>query len=81
MVAVVSAVGIGVLVVMGILQRVAFPDWGLANLDSEVSVATFFSAALLVGNGLLVAARRNDGPTPVDGNLGLVGSAGMAGAR
>ena len=46
-VAVVSAVGIGVFVVMGILQRVAFPDWGLANLDSEVSVATFFSAALL----------------------------------
>ena len=46
-VAAVSGVGIGVLVVMGILQRVAFPDWGLANLDSEVSVATFFSAALL----------------------------------
>jgi len=46
-VAVVCAVGIGVLVVGGILQRVAFPDWGLANLDSEVSVATFFSAALL----------------------------------
>jgi len=46
-VAAISAVGIGVLVVIGILQRVAFPDWGLANLDSEVSVATFFSAALL----------------------------------
>ena len=46
-VAVVCAVGIGVLVVGGILQRVAFLDWGLANLDSEVSVATFFSAALL----------------------------------
>jgi hypothetical protein len=46
-VAAISAVGIGVLVVIGILQRVAFPDWGLANLDSEVSVATFFSAAML----------------------------------
>ena len=46
-VGVVSGVVIGVLVVMGILQRVAFPDWGLANLDSEVSIATLFSAALL----------------------------------
>lgn len=43
----VAALGIGLLVVMGILQRVAFPDWGLANLDSEVSVGTFFAAALL----------------------------------
>jgi len=43
----VAALGIGVLVVMGILQRVAFPDWGLANLDSEVSVGAFFAAALL----------------------------------
>ena len=46
-VAVVSAVSIGVLVVMGTLQRVAFPEWGAANLDSEASVATWFSAALL----------------------------------
>jgi hypothetical protein len=46
-VAIVCGVGIGTLVVMGILQRVAFPDWGLANLDSEVSVATLFSAMLL----------------------------------
>lgn len=47
MVAIVCGAGIGALVVMGILQRVAFPDWGLANLDSEVSVATLFSAILL----------------------------------
>ncbi len=46
-VAVVSAVAIGVLVVMGTLQRVAFPEWGVANLDAEASVATWFSAALL----------------------------------
>ena len=46
-VAVVCGVGIGALVVMGILQRVAFSNWGLANLDSEVSVATWFSATLL----------------------------------
>lgn len=58
-VAVVSAVAIGVLVVMGILQRTAFPDWGAANLDSEMSVATRFSAALLWAAAfwwLLVAA-------------------------
>lgn len=46
-VAVGSGVGIGALVVMGILQRVAFSNWGLANLDAEVSVATWFSATLL----------------------------------
>ncbi|MGB9358410.1 MAG: hypothetical protein WCC01_07620 [Acidimicrobiia bacterium] len=46
-VAVVAAVGIGVFVVLGILQRAVFPDWGLANLDSEVSIATLFAAALL----------------------------------
>ena len=46
-VAVVAAVGIGVFVVLGIVQRVVFQDWGLANLDSEVSLATRFSAALL----------------------------------
>lgn len=47
LVAVVSGVTIGVFVVLGILQRVGFPDWGFANLDSEVSVATWFSASLL----------------------------------
>ena len=46
-VAVFAAVGIGVFVVLGILQRAVFPDWGLANLDSEVSIATLFAAALL----------------------------------
>lgn len=47
MVAVVAGVGIAVFVVLGIVQRVAFPDWGLANLDSEVSLATRFSSGLL----------------------------------
>ena len=46
-VAVVSGVGIGVFVVLGILQRTAFPEWGAANLDSEMSIATRFSSALL----------------------------------
>ena len=46
-VAVVCGVCIGTLAVMGVLQRVAFPSWGLANLDSEASIATFFSATLL----------------------------------
>lgn len=46
-VAVVSGITISVFVVMGILQRTAFPEWSAANLDSEVSVATWFSAALL----------------------------------
>ena len=47
LVAVVCGVAICVLLVLGILQRVAFPDWGAANLDSEVSVATRLSATLL----------------------------------
>jgi hypothetical protein len=47
LVAVVSGVAIGVFVVLGIQQRVAFPDWSAANLDSEVSTATWFSATLL----------------------------------
>ena len=47
LVAVVSGLAIGLFVVLGILQRVAFPEWGFANLDSEVSIATRFSAALL----------------------------------
>jgi hypothetical protein len=46
-VAVVSGVAIGVFVVIGILQRTAFPEWSAANLDSEISVATWFSATLL----------------------------------
>lgn len=46
-VAIVCGIAIAVLVAMGILQRTAFPEWGAANLDSEVSVATRFSAALL----------------------------------
>lgn len=58
-VAVVSGVAIGVFVVTGILQRTAFPEWGAANLDSEMSVATWFSATLLWAAAfwwLLVAA-------------------------
>jgi len=47
LVAVVSGVAIGVFVVLGILQRVAFPNWTAANLDTEVSAATWFSATLL----------------------------------
>lgn len=46
-IAVFSSLAIVVLVVLGILQRVAYPLWELANLDSELSVATGFSAALL----------------------------------
>lgn len=46
-VAFVCGIAIAALVVMGIVQRTAFPGWGAANLDSEISVATRFSAALL----------------------------------
>ncbi|MGI9584035.1 MAG: hypothetical protein ACR2N7_00405 [Acidimicrobiia bacterium] len=46
-VAAVCGVGIACLVVMGVLQRTVLPDWGAANLDSEISIATRFSAALL----------------------------------
>lgn len=35
------------LVVAGILQRVWYPEWSAANLDSEISIATWFSSALL----------------------------------
>lgn len=45
--AVIPGVCIGVFVVLGILQRTAFPEWGVANLDSEMSIATRFSSALL----------------------------------
>lgn len=43
----VAGICIGVIVVSGILQRTAFPDWGVANLDSEMSFATRFSSGLL----------------------------------
>jgi hypothetical protein len=46
-VAIISGIAISVFVVAGILQRTAFPEWSAANLDSEVSVATWYSAALL----------------------------------
>jgi len=46
-VAVVAGVIICIFLVAGILQRVSFPGWAAANLDSEVSIATSFSAALL----------------------------------
>jgi hypothetical protein len=38
---------IAALVILGVLQRTLYPTWLLANLDSEASVATPFSAALL----------------------------------
>jgi len=47
LVAAVSGLAITVLVILGIAQRVAYPTLELANLDSEASVATGFSAALL----------------------------------
>ena len=78
-VAVVSAVAIGVLVVMGTLQRVAFPEWGAANLDSEASVATLGRA--LVGRRLMVAVRRKVYETPIAGNLDVVADPGLSGAR
>jgi len=42
-----ATVVISVFIVLGIMQRVSFPGWGAANLDSEISVATWFSALLL----------------------------------
>ena len=45
--AVATGVVIAVLVAFGIAQRAAFPEWRLANLDTEASIATFFSATLL----------------------------------
>ena len=38
---------IAVLVGFGIAQRTAYPEWRFANLDTEVSIATWFSATLL----------------------------------
>ena len=57
-VAVISGSAIAMLAAAGILQRTAYPLWGAANLDSEASVAMWFSAALLwaaAGCWLLVA--------------------------
>jgi hypothetical protein len=57
-IAIVSGVAITGFTLFGILQRTAFPQWDLANLDSELSVATYFSATLLwaVAAGWLLAA-------------------------
>jgi len=46
-IAAIAGVGIGIVIVLGILQRTAFPEWGFANLDSEASFATRFSSGLL----------------------------------
>lgn len=46
-IATIAVTAITIFVVFGILQRTAYPGWGLANLDSETSIATYFSAALL----------------------------------
>jgi hypothetical protein len=57
-VAVISGVAIATLAAAGVLQRTAFPLWGAANLDSEASVAMWYSAGLLwaaAGCWLLVA--------------------------
>jgi len=58
-IAVVSGLAIVVFVALGIAQRTVYPGWQGANLDSEASVATWFSAALLWSAAscwLLVAA-------------------------
>ena len=46
-IAAITGVGIGVVIVLGIVQRAALPEWGFANLDSEASFATVFSSTLL----------------------------------
>lgn len=46
-IAVVSGAAVTVFAILGILQRTAYPQWDLANLDSELSIATYFSATLL----------------------------------
>ena len=71
-------VGIGILVfvVFGILQRTLYPEWLLANLDSEASAATPFSASLLWAGALawvLVALVERPVPRPVLGWAGLLG--------
>ncbi len=58
-IAVVSGLAIAVFVALGIAQRTVYPALHEANLDSETSVATWFSAALLWSAAicwLLVAA-------------------------
>ena len=45
-IAAIAGTGIVVFVVLGILQRTAYPWWALANLDSEASAGTFFAATL-----------------------------------
>lgn len=58
-IAVVSGLAIAVFVALGIAQRTVYPGLQAANLDSEASVATWFSAALLWSAAicwLLVAA-------------------------
>ena len=42
-----AGVVIAVLVVLGTLQRTLYPQWGAANLDSEMSVGTWVAATLL----------------------------------
>jgi hypothetical protein len=42
-----AALTIAMLGLFGILQRTLYPTWGLANLDSEASIATPISAGLL----------------------------------
>lgn len=54
-----SGLAIAVFVALGIGQRTVYPGWQEANLDSEASIATWFSAALLWSAAtcwLLVAA-------------------------
>lgn len=46
-IALLAGTAIAVFATLGILQRTAYPRWDLANLDSELSIATYFSATLL----------------------------------
>ena len=46
-IAALSGAVITVFTILGVLQRTVYPRWDLANLDSELSVATYFSATLL----------------------------------
>ena len=60
----VAGLGIVVFVALGIGQRTGYPEWSWANLDSEVSIATWFSSTLLWGAAvgwLLVAATARPG--------------------
>ena len=53
-----SGVATTTFAILGILQRTKYPRWDLANLDSELSIATYFSALLLWSGaaGWLLAA-------------------------